>query len=585
MVQLLVSLRLKNRLATAVVALGAGALVSCSNATKETAATPPKPQVAATKDAVYAPSDMVMRRLSGDQYQDIIADVFGPTIELGGRFEPDLRVGGLLAVGSSDVSITPSGIEQYDAMARHIAEQVVDAKRRDMMLRCKPAAETAPDDACVSQVLSRVGRLLYRRPLTQAEIAAYVDAAKQATLKTKNFYSGLSLSLAAMLSSPKFLFREEAIEPDPDHPGHFRLDGYSKASQLSFFLWNSGPDLPLLDAAASGELNTRAGVAKQVARMVASPRLEQGVRAFFTDDFGFDEFDTLAKDAALYPKFSAQAAADAREQTLRTVVDLLVKHDGDYRDIFTTHKTFLTQELGAIYRIPVVDDLPNGSPDTWHPYTFPPDDPRAGAGIMSEMSFTALHSPPGRSSPTLRGKALREIMLCEKVPSPPANVEFKLVQDTHNPIYKTTRARLTAHRSNPVCAGCHKIIDPMGLALENFDGDGSYRTSENDIKIDTSGELDGVAFTDATGLGKAMHDNPATTSCLVNRLSAYALGRPIKEKAWLDELQKRFAASAYKVPDLMRDIALSDNFFDIAAAPDTKTADATPQTASAGSAQ
>ena len=144
----------------------------------------------------------------------------------------------------------------------------------------------------------------------------------------------------------------------------------------------------------------------------------------------------------------------------------------------------------------------------WQPYEFPPNDPRAG--ILSQVSFVALHSPPGRSSPTLRGKALREIMLCQRVPAPPGNVEFKIVQDTNNPEYKTARARLDVHRTNPVCAGCHKLIDPMGLALENFDGDGAYRTSENGAKIDASGALDGVTFTDAVGLGKAMHDNPAT---------------------------------------------------------------------------
>ena len=425
-----------------------------------------------------------MRRLSAQQYQNIIADVFGATVELGGRFEPDLRVNGLLAVGEGDVSITAAGIEQYDTMARRIAAQVVDPKRRDMMLRCKPATATAPDDACAAQVMARVGSILYRRPLTQSELQAYVAAANTGTVKTNNFYSGLSLSLAAMLSSPKFLFRQEMAEADPDHPGGWRLDAYSKASQLSFFLWNAGPDLPLLDAAESGKLNTRKGVAEQVTRMIASPRLEAGVRAFFIDDFGFDLFETLVKDAILFPKFSAQAASDAQEQTLKTVVDLLVKHNGDYRDIFTTKKTFITQELGAIYRIPVVDRLPNGAPDTWHPYEFAANDPRGG--ILTQVAFTALHSPPGRGSPTLRGKALREVLLCQKVPAPPAAVKFDIVQDTNNPLYKTARDRLKAHATNPVCAGCHKIIDPIGLALENFDGAGAFRTTENGVAIDTS---------------------------------------------------------------------------------------------------
>jgi hypothetical protein len=564
------SRKLASRTAGVAIALSAaGGLLACSAETSKQTASAAKPAAAVQKDAVYVPRQMVMRRLSAEQYQNVIHDVFGPTIELGGRFEPDLRVGGLLAVGAGDVSITAAGIEQYDSMARRIAGQVVDEKRRDMMLRCKPVSEAAADDACAGQVMARVGRILYRRPLTQTEVSAYVTAANVGAVKTKNFYTGLSLSLAAMLSSPKFLFRSEVAEADPERPGGARLDAYSKASQLSFFLWNSGPDQLLLDAAENGKLSTRKGIAEQVERMTASPRLEEGVRAFFVDNFGFDQFETLTKDTTLFPKFSAQAAADAQEQTLKTIVDLLIKNHGDYRDIFTTKKTFITQELGAIYRIPVVDRLPNGAPDTWQPYEFAATDPRGG--ILTQVAFTALHSPPGRGSPTLRGKALREVLLCQKVPSPPAAVKFDIVQDTNNPLYKTARDRLKAHAQDAVCAGCHKIMDPIGLALENFDGAGAYRTTEQGAALDTSGTLDGVAFANAAELGKAVHDNPATTTCLVNRLSAYATGRPVKEAAWLDDLKQRFTATGYQLPALMREIAMSDNFFAVML-PETKAA-------------
>ena len=505
--------------------------------------------------------DIVTRRLTPEQYENIIADVFGPAITLGGRFEPELRMGGLLAVGSGTVSVTAAGMEQYDVMARKIATQVVDTRHRKILIPCQPKQDKAPDDACVAKFMERVGRLIYRRPLTGMETKAYVKAAHVATEKTQDFYSGLSLSLGALLASPKFIFRQEMVEPDPDHPGQFRLDAYAKASRLSFFLWNAGPDLQLLDAAEKGTLNTDQGLAHEVDRMLASRRLETGVRAFFTDNFGFDEFADLTKDAVLFPKFSAQATADAQEQTLKTVVDLLLKNNGDYRDLFTTKKTFLTPELGAIYRVPLVDNRPAGTPDGWAPYEFGSDDKRAG--ILTHMSFTALHSPAGRGSPTIRGKALREVILCQKVPPPPGNVQFNVVQDTTNPLYKTARDRLTAHRNNPVCAGCHKITDPMGLALENFDGAGEFRTTENGKLIDTSGELDGIAFSGAEGLGRAVRDNPATPTCLVNRLASYALGRApgAGEEPWISALQTSFAEKGYRVPGLMREIAVSSAFY------------------------
>ena len=517
---------------------------------------------AAVESPASPPTSPVVRRLSADQYRNIIHDVFGGSIELGGHLAPDLRLEGLSAVGAAKVSITPQDMEQYDAMARSIAAQVVDAKHRGQMIGCRPAAATAPDDACATAFLAKVGLLLYRRPLSAAELQAHVTAAHGATQAVGDFYQGLSLSFAAMLSSPQFLFREPAVAPVRGHPGQFTLSAYSKASQLSFFLWDSGPDLVLLDAAAHGDLDTPKGLAKQVDRMMASPRLEAGVRAFFSDIFAFDGA-VVPKDTTLFPKFSAQVRADAEEQTLRTLVDLLVVRKGDYRDIFTTKKTFLTPELATIYRVPVASDAPNGAPDTWKAFEFPDGDPRAG--ILTEVAFTAFNSPPGRGSPTLRGKALRETILCQKVPAPPGDVKFNLVNDTTNPLYKTARKRLTAHRDNAVCAGCHKIMDPIGLALEDFDGAGEFRSKENGETIDTSGELDGVAFTDATGLAKAVHDNPAAASCVVNRLSAYASGHApgAGDQGWIAGLNQDFAGHGYRFFDLMRAIAVSDALYHI----------------------
>lgn len=514
-----------------------------------------------------------LRRLSADQYRNIVEDVFGPSLDIGGYFEPDLRIGGLFAVGSGKIGITPAGMEQYDAMARSIASQVVDADHRAQMIPCTPRAATAPDDACARTFLARVGRLLQRRPLADTQLNAYVAAARIAAETTGDFYQGLELSLAGMLSSPQFLFRDAVSVPA--RGGAQMLDAYSKATQLSFFLWNAAPDLLLLDAADRGALDTPRGLAREVDRMMASPRIEDGVRAFFIDNFQFDRIAVLTKDAALFPEFSAKVADDAREQTLRTVVDVVLHQNGDYRDIFSTRKTFLTQQLGSIYRVPVISNAPNGAPDTWEEYEFPADDPRAG--ILTHISFTALHSPAGRGSPTLRGKALREIVMCQTVPAPPGNVEFNIINDTANPMYRTARKRLAAHASNPVCAGCHKITDPIGLALENFDGQGKFRSAENREEIDSSGTLDGVSYKDARGLAQAVHDNPAAPRCLVDRLSSYAIGRlpTAGEKPWIARLQQAFKTSDYRVPALMRAIAVSPEFYTVAPAPPMTSAAAT----------
>ena len=512
--------------------------------------------------AATAGGPTVLRRLTQAQYQHVIADVFGSDITIGGRFEPDLRDGGLIEVGAGKVSVPASGLEQYGKMARSVSTQVFDKAHRDGMIDCKPAAANAPDDKCASQFIAQVGRLLYRRPLAQDELGPLVQGAADATKTVGDFYAGLQITLTSMLQSPQFLFNWETSKPDPNNPGQQTLDAYSKAARLSFFLWDTAPDDVLLTAAQSGELDTPKGFGTQVDRLLASPRLEAGARAYFADMLGFDGFDNLSKDPTIYPKYSFGLATDAQEQTLRTITNHLLVKNGDYRDLFTTRDTFLSRQLGAVYAIPVRKDAPGATPDGWQPYTFPAGDPRSG--ILMQISFLALHSHPGRTSPTLRGKALREAVLCQKVPDPPGNVNFNLVQDTKNPLYKTVRQRLEAHRTQPACTGCHKIMDPIGLSLENFDSIGTYRPGENGTPIDASGEIDGVKFSDAEGLGKAVHDHPATTACLVNRLYAYSVGRtPTKsENEWLNsDLKKDFAADGYKLPPLMRRIVTSDVFF------------------------
>jgi hypothetical protein len=535
-------LNLKHSLAAACGALALLTLAGCGD---------PVPQSSGGPSTV--------RRVTKDQYAAIIGDVFGADIKIQGRFDPDVRESGLLAIGTAHVSVTPSSLEQYDGIARSVAAQVVDEHHRTQLFGCQPASSAAPDDACAGQFLGEVGHLLYRRPLTAGELKAQVAVAHEAAATLGSFYDGVATSLATMLESPRFLFREETAEPDPDHPGQMRLTAFSKATRLSFFLWNTTPDDELLAAAENGDLNTQRGLGRQVDRMLASPRLKSGVRAFFSDMLGFDAMATLAKDPEVYPKFTPTLIGDAQEQTLRTLTDHLLTQKGDYRDVFTTRHTYLTPLLGAIYRVPV--DAKTG----WEAHDFPDGD--LHVGIQTEVSFLALHSHPGRSSSTLRGKAVREILLCQQVPTPPANVNFAIVQDTKNATLKTARDRLTAHRTQPTCAGCHKIIDPIGLSLENFDGLGGYRTQENGAAIDASGELDAAKFEGAAGLGKVLHDDPAATACLVNRLYGYGAGRaPVTGEAeWMKYLQARFAAEGYRLPDLMRTIVTSDAFYRISA--------------------
>lgn len=503
-------------------------------------------------------------RLSPTQYPHIIQDIFGPDIEVpANAVEPGVRDRGLLALGGRKLAVSGAEFERYVLVAREIAAQVMDPARRATFIRCTPMAHDAPDKACAAQFLGRVGPLLLRRPLRDDELRLYVETASASTETLRDFYAGLGAALGRMLVAPDFLFRVESSEPDPGNPATLRLDAYSRATRLSFMLWDSSPDAELLAAAGSGELLTEAGLRRQVDRLLASPRLERGVRAFFSDMYEFDKFETLLIDAETFPEFIKNVEADAREQTLRTIVDHLLNKNGDYRDLLVTRDTFLTPALAALYAVPLARSQELGGAVPWTRYRFPEDTPYVG--LLSHVSFLSLHVHPGSSSPTLRGKAVREKFLCQAIPPPPPNVDFSALQDTST--FKTVRERLTKHRNNPVCASCHRLMDPIGLAFEGFDAASRTRTMENGARIDTSGEFSGQKFETAAELAAILRDAPVVTSCVVDRAFSYGTQRlPTKEeRGWLTALAADLRSQGVTWRELMRHIAVRPDFYTIPA--------------------
>ena len=506
---------------------------------------------------VYAaslPSQEVasLRRLTQEEYRNSIADIFGPEIEVRGVFEPTIRVGGLQAASTTVLSVTPVGFESFTKMADSIAVQVSAEKYRSK-LPCAPKDTKAADDACTGQILSHYGMMLFRRPLTNDEVKSRVTLAHGLAEKQKDFYAGLRYGLASLLQASDFVFRKEVAVPAADKKS-YTLDPYSRATRLSYLLWNSTPDHELLDAAQKGELNTQAGLDKQVDRLMASPRLEVGMRAFFNDMMELDTFDTVSKDSILYPKWGSAIANSAKEETLRTIIGLTLKENGDVRDLMTTRKTYVNRNLAAIYQ------LPFSFTGEWVPYEFPADSGRSG--LVTQTSMLAMFSHPGRSSPTKRGVALMDILLCEPTPSPPANVDFSVVNDTSGAL-KTVRERLMAHATNPTCASCHNHSDPIGLTLEGFDTIGGRRTRENGAVIDVSATIKGDKFAGGEGLGKYLHDNPKFPACVARKLFAYGRGENSEDvsASAFKASYKAFTDSGYHLKTLIKGMAASPEFY------------------------
>ena len=503
---------------------------------------PPMPDTAAQTGA---------QRLTVPQYGNTIRDIFGKDINVPTAIEADAALDGFVAIGASVSTISPSGVEKYEKAAFAIAQQVIaDDAHKAVVLQCKP---TGPDDmACAKETVTRLGKKLYRRQLTDAETTRLTNIFMQASAALGGFDRGLEYAIAAMLQSPHFLYRPQVGEADPAHAGQLRYTSLEMASRLSYFLWNSTPDDELLAAAEKGDLVNDAALGAQIERMLASARAHEGLRAFVTDWLKLRELDNLNKDPTLFTYYSPDLGPMVREETLRLFEHLVFELDTDVREIMTTRQTFVNTKLASMYMIASPAD------EGFNLVKFPENSPRVG--LLGHASILALHSHPRATSSTLRGKFIREGLLCDTIPPPPANVNTGLPEPSQTA--RTLRERMQPHLQDPVCKSCHILLDPIGLGLENFDAIGRYRAKEVGAVIDASGDLDGVKFADARALSKGIHDSPKFAPCIVRKVFSYATGfRPADaDAATLRTLHWDFRDSGYRMKELLKLVAMSPAF-------------------------
>jgi len=499
-------------------------------------------------DVAVDPTPVVLKRLTKAQYSNSILDLVGEDIAVPISLEPDAAVDGFLVVGGSKSSISALGVERYETAAHDIAEQAMSSSSiREALVPCVPAGDS--DASCSEAFVQSFGRRAFRRPLTDEETTRYVGVAVEAANKLGDFHQGLAFAMAGLLQSPHFLFR---IELGESADGRLAYTDYEMATRLSYFLWNTTPDDELLDAAEAGSLADEAGLAKQVDRMLASPKAREGLRNFFYERFALHELDDLVKDGDIFTSMSAELGPAAREETLSAVEDLVFDRDADYRTIFTSRKTFVDRRLASLYDVPAPDL------EQFAATMLPADGPRAG--LLGHASVLALHAHSTSTSATLRGKFIRVVLLCMVIPPPPADVDTSLPEA--NETFPTLRDRIAQHNNDPACASCHSVLDPIGLGLEQFDGIGQFRLDENDATIDPSGDLDGVTFAGAVQLGEAIAQHDEVGRCLTRHLYRYAIGttETKAEAALLDQLGEQFEHDGHRIKALMRRIALSDGF-------------------------
>ena len=425
---------------------------------------------------------------------------------------------------------------------------------RDRIFSCRPTPESADDaDDCATSIIASLARRAYRRPLQVDDLDPLVSFYREGSAEG-GFETGIETALRALLASPEFLFR---IESDPDGvaPGTpYRVSDLELASRLSFFLWSSLPDDELLDVAAADRLGDPSVLEAQVRRMLADPRAEALTTNFAGQWLHLRNLDAVEPNIRLFPDFDDNLRQGFRRET-ELVFQSIVDEDRSVLDLLTADYTFVNERLAKHYGYPhIYGDhfrriaLPEGSQRT---------------GLLGHGSILTVTSYATRTSPVKRGKWILDNLLGTPPPPPPPNVP-PLEENTSAMHVLSMRERMEAHRKNPVCATCHRVMDPAGLSMENFDAIGRWRTSDGLAAIDATGSLPGGdEFEGVAGLKDALLERPEVfVRTMTEKLLIYALGRGLDpaDAPAVRAITGAAADDSYRVSSLILGVVQSTPF-------------------------
>jgi len=426
-----------------------------------------------------------------------------------------------------------------------------DTPSRRRIFTCHPAG-ASEEVPCARKILTTLARRAYRRPVTDKDLELLLSFYQKGR-NAGNFDTGIETALRLILADPKFIFRSE---PDPSTvaPGsNYRLPDLELASRLSFFLWSSIPDDELLNVAAQGKLHDPSVLEQQVRRMIADRRADSLVNNFAAQWLFLRNLPATQRDQGEFPNFDDNLrVAFAKETEL--FFGSILHEDRSVLDLMNADYTFVNERLAKQYGIPDI----YGS--RFRRVTLKDD---ARRGLLGQGSILTVTSYPNRTSPVLRGKWILENILGTPVPAPPPNVP-PLKENSEGSAQKSMRELMEQHRANPACASCHKIMDPLGFSLENFDATGKYRTREKAGPIDASGQLaDGTKVNGPVDLRRALMRHPEQfVNTFTEKLLTYALGRGLEyyDMPVVRTIAKTAAAHEYRFSSIVAGIVESAPF-------------------------
>lgn len=396
---------------------------------------------------------------------------------------------------------------------------VSDTPSRNRILTCRPASGK-DERPCATTIVTTIATQAYRRPVNGTDIDGlmkFYDLGREGG----DFETGIRTALQAILASPNFVLRLEQAPSTVRAGQSYRVTDLELASRLSYFLWGTAPDATLLRVAAENRLRRSGALEAQVARMLADPRAETLATRFASQWLRLQDLEGMHPDALLYPQFDHRLA-DAMRRETELLFEYLVREDRNVLELLTADYTFLNERLAAHYRVP------NVSGDQFRRVAVTDDTRR---GVLGHGSVLTLTSVADRTSPVMRGKWVLEVLMGMPPPPPPPDVpDLEVTKPVQGNKTLSVRERLEEHRSNPACTPCHRIIDPIGLALENFDVTGAWRIKDNAVPVDPVSEMyDGTAITGPASLRQALlKRSESVLRNFTENLMTYALGRRVE---------------------------------------------------------
>jgi hypothetical protein len=503
--------------------------------------------------AVESPSPRLLRQLTNGEYRATVTDLLGLAAPDTTAIPPDVSVAGF-TTNVTGAFVTEAHLDAYSSVGAALATRALTESRA----RIVPC--TTKDQACAAQVVETFGKRAFRRPLTAEEKTRYLGLF-DAAVTGGDFDTGVSLAVRAFLVSPSFLFRSELGRDLGD--GRFALTPYEIASALSYTYWGTMPDDQLFAAADSGALASLATREAQARRLLNAPRGRARIASFFSELIEAPRAFVAAKDMGTFPTlYSGPGGFPAVIEAMRAEEDAFVTNvvfdsTKKFSELFTADYTYVNDRLAGLYGLPAP-----GSATAVKKVALPPGSKRGG--LLTLGMFLLGHGRADQSSPTQRGHLIRAGLLCADVPPPPPGVDATVKPGTPG---KTGRQQIEAITGSGTCAACHTLMNPIGYALEGFDGAGLERTTDNGEPVDTSGALNKLGgqsytFNGPRELSAIIAQNGQAKACLAESYHRFTRGFASKgqDVGAVEKLGADYVARDLDLPELFVQLALQDSF-------------------------